>query len=98
MWSEVKNHTKIVFRGGNTSEGAVPIHPWVHSTKQHSNGSQSSTANPPPSHMDPLARGSGIIPGAIAAAVFIGFILALYTVLWKCMVSPPQRLRKRVRV
>lgn len=29
--------------------------------------------------------------GAIAATVFIAFLLALYAVLWKCMVSPPQR-------
>lgn len=28
---------------------------------------------------------------AIAATLFIAFILALYTVLWRCMVSPPQR-------
>ncbi|KAJ8005910.1 hypothetical protein DPEC_G00122800 [Dallia pectoralis] len=97
MWTEVENQTKIVFLGGNTSERAVPIHTPVHSTKDQSNWSRSSTVTPP-SHMDPLARGSGIIPGTIAAAVFIGFILALYAVLWKCMVSPPQRLRKRVRV
>lgn len=29
--------------------------------------------------------------GAIAATVFIIFLLALYAVLWKCMVSPPKR-------
>ncbi|XP_049341884.1 uncharacterized protein sb:cb288 isoform X2 [Astyanax mexicanus] len=35
--------------------------------------------------------------GSIAAALFISFILALYTVLWKCMVSPPRRgKRKRI--
>lgn len=32
-----------------------------------------------------------VLLGAIAATVFIAFILALYAVLWKCMVSPPQR-------
>ncbi|XP_045559264.1 uncharacterized protein isoform X1 [Salmo salar] len=37
-------------------------------------------------------------PRAIAAAVFIGFVLGLYAVLWKCMVSPPQRKKRRVRV
>lgn len=29
--------------------------------------------------------------GAIAATLFIGLLLLLYAVLWKCMVSPPQR-------
>ncbi|XP_041855250.1 uncharacterized protein sb:cb288 [Melanotaenia boesemani] len=41
---------------------------------------------------------SGIIPGAIAATVFIAFLLALYAVLWKCMMSPPQRKRSKLRV
>ncbi|KAM9392332.1 uncharacterized protein KZ484_003799 isoform 2-T2 [Pholidichthys leucotaenia] len=37
--------------------------------------------------------------GAIAATVFIAFLLAFYAVLWKCMVSPPQRKGKgKVRV
>ncbi|XP_062418254.1 uncharacterized protein sb:cb288 [Pungitius pungitius] len=41
---------------------------------------------------------SGIIPGAIAATVFIALLLALYAVLWKCLVSPPLRKRSKVRV
>ncbi|XP_040928060.1 uncharacterized protein sb:cb288 isoform X2 [Betta splendens] len=45
-----------------------------------------------------VTRSSGIIPGAIAATVFITFLLALYAVLWKCMVSPPQRKHSKVRV
>ncbi|KAK6306114.1 uncharacterized protein sb:cb288 [Coregonus clupeaformis] len=94
MWTEVKNQTKFVFSDGNTSERAVPMHTWVLSTDGND-----STVIPRPSYTDdPLARGSGIIPGAIAAAVFIGFVLALYAVLWKCMVSPPQRKKRRVRV
>ncbi|KAG7221400.1 hypothetical protein INR49_017276 [Caranx melampygus] len=36
--------------------------------------------------------------GAIAATVFITLLLALYAVLWKCMVSPPQRKHSKVRV
>ncbi|XP_039659475.1 uncharacterized protein sb:cb288 isoform X3 [Perca fluviatilis] len=37
--------------------------------------------------------------GAIAATVFIAFLLALYAVLWKCMVSPPpQRKHSKVRM
>ncbi|XP_054587626.1 uncharacterized protein [Nothobranchius furzeri] len=46
---------------------------------------------------DPLTRTSGIIPGAIAATVFIVFLLGLYAVLWKCMMSPPQRKKRKVR-
>ncbi|XP_078808450.1 uncharacterized protein LOC110015603 [Oryzias latipes] len=40
---------------------------------------------------------SGIIPGIVAATVFITFLLALYTVLWRCMTSPRQRKRSKVR-
>ncbi|XP_042277600.1 uncharacterized protein sb:cb288 isoform X2 [Thunnus albacares] len=47
---------------------------------------------------DSLTRTSGIIPGLIAATVFITFLLALYAVLWKCMVSPPQRKHSKARV
>ncbi|XP_073323055.1 uncharacterized protein [Pagrus major] len=47
---------------------------------------------------DSVTKTSGIIPGAIAATLFIAFILALYTVLWKCMVSPPQRKHSKVRM
>ncbi|XP_075955606.1 synaptobrevin homolog YKT6 isoform X2 [Anarhichas minor] len=36
--------------------------------------------------------------GAIAATVFIALLLALYAVLWKCMVSPPQRKHSKLRV
>ncbi|KAM8885920.1 uncharacterized protein AB9W97_013297 [Spinachia spinachia] len=43
-------------------------------------------------------RSSGIVPGAIAATVFIALLLALYAVLWKCMVSPPRRKHSKVRV
>ncbi|XP_067879154.1 uncharacterized protein sb:cb288 [Heterodontus francisci] len=32
-----------------------------------------------------VARQSGIVPGIVAAAIFIAFLLGLYTVLWKCM-------------
>ncbi|XP_035854846.1 uncharacterized protein sb:cb288 isoform X3 [Sander lucioperca] len=39
------------------------------------------------------------LEGAIAATVFIAFLLALYAVLWKCMVSPPpQRKHSKVRM
>lgn len=41
---------------------------------------------------------SGIVPALFAAALFITFLLALYAVLWKCMVSPPQRKKSNWRV
>ncbi|XP_041089571.1 uncharacterized protein sb:cb288 [Polyodon spathula] len=36
-------------------------------------------------------RGNGIVPGGIAAAVFIALLLGLYTILWKCMGTAPKR-------
>ncbi|KAG9354858.1 hypothetical protein JZ751_001571 [Albula glossodonta] len=59
---------------------------WSLSTE----GNTTTTLHPPGTEA-PLDRGSGIIPGGIAAAVFICFLLALYAVLWKCMVTPPKR-------
>ncbi|XP_059193695.1 uncharacterized protein sb:cb288 isoform X3 [Centropristis striata] len=47
---------------------------------------------------DSSTSSSGIIPGAIAATVFIAFLLGLYAILWKCMVSPPPRKHSKVRV
>ncbi|KAM8865868.1 uncharacterized protein ACB058_006994 [Synchiropus picturatus] len=44
---------------------------------------------------DSSAVGNGIIPGTIAAAVFIIFLLSLYAVLWRCMLSPPPRKQKK---
>ncbi|XP_078522885.1 uncharacterized protein LOC144791938 [Lissotriton helveticus] len=38
---------------------------------------------------------SGIVPGIIAASLFISFLLCLYAILWKCMVSMPKRQMKR---
>ncbi|XP_068167196.1 uncharacterized protein sb:cb288 [Antennarius striatus] len=71
------------------------VQQFLHADQQR-NASSGSTL---PSHTeDSLTWSSGIIPGAIAAAVFIAFILALYTVLWKCMVSPPQRKKSKMRV
>ncbi|XP_072410474.1 uncharacterized protein [Chiloscyllium punctatum] len=37
------------------------------------------------------ARQSGVAPGFAAAAIFIGFLLVLYAVLWKCMSSKVRR-------
>ncbi|KAG9488784.1 hypothetical protein GDO78_005006 [Eleutherodactylus coqui] len=38
---------------------------------------------------------SGLIPGLIAAGIFIMFLLCLYAILWKCMVSRPQKKQKK---
>ncbi|RVE67963.1 hypothetical protein OJAV_G00086800 [Oryzias javanicus] len=43
------------------------------------------------------SRSSGIIPGIVAAAIFITFLLSLYAVLWRCMTSPRQRKRSKAR-
>ncbi|XP_072289492.1 uncharacterized protein [Eucyclogobius newberryi] len=42
----------------------------------------------------------GIVPALIAAGLFITFLIALYTVLWKCMDSKaqPQRKKSKLRV
>ncbi|KAG7480788.1 hypothetical protein MATL_G00059880 [Megalops atlanticus] len=95
MWNELKNKTDFLWHNGNTSLGVISEQPLVSFTTAQSNGS---TPTPHPTHTDvPLDRGSGIIPGGIAAAVFISFLLALYAVLWKCMVTPPRRKEKKKR-
>ncbi|XP_035854845.1 uncharacterized protein sb:cb288 isoform X2 [Sander lucioperca] len=67
-------------------------------TVQQINGSTAPATHPALTE-DSLTSSSGIIPGAIAATVFIAFLLALYAVLWKCMVSPPpQRKHSKVRM
>ncbi|XP_056102567.1 uncharacterized protein sb:cb288 [Rhinichthys klamathensis goyatoka] len=94
MWTEVRNNN-------NTHE-----EPQDHSLKQivsqvsswlpfNSDRNGSVTASPPPLAETPVNRPSGIIPGAIAAAVFIGLLLALYAVLWKCMVTRPKSVSVR---
>ncbi|XP_033852593.2 uncharacterized protein LOC117397817 [Acipenser ruthenus] len=45
----------------------------------------------PPRGRGVTERGNGIVPGGIAAAVFIGLLLGLYAILWKCMVTAPKR-------
>ncbi|XP_034092364.1 uncharacterized protein sb:cb288 isoform X2 [Gymnodraco acuticeps] len=72
MWTDVKNSSRTVTSGGNSSM-MVDSDLTLLQNAQHRNG-------------------------AIAATVFIAFLLALYAVLWKCMVSPPQRKHCKVRV
>ncbi|XP_034548858.1 uncharacterized protein sb:cb288 [Notolabrus celidotus] len=99
MWTALTNTSRTPDRDGDSSKMVDPdLRTWqlLH-TVQQMNGS--TAASTQPSHTeDPSARNSGIIPGAIAATVFITFLLALYAVLWKCMVSPPQRKHNKVRV
>ncbi|XP_048875830.1 uncharacterized protein sb:cb288 isoform X2 [Brienomyrus brachyistius] len=59
----------------------------------HGNGSLATVD--PSQTAPPVDGGSGIIPGGIAAAVFISLLLALYAVLWKCMGTPPRKKEKR---
>ncbi|XP_049908113.1 uncharacterized protein sb:cb288 [Epinephelus moara] len=97
MWTEVKNKSKTITSSGNSSKMVDPdlTRQLLH-TVQHRNGSTAAATHP--GTEDSIASSSGIIPGAIAATVFIVFLLGLYAVLWKCMVSPPQRKHNKVRV
>ncbi|XP_077325801.1 uncharacterized protein LOC143960776 isoform X3 [Lithobates pipiens] len=45
----------------------------------------------------PAGPTSGLIPGLIAAGIFITFLLCLYAILWKCMVSPPNNRKRKKR-
>ncbi|XP_061529417.1 uncharacterized protein sb:cb288 [Phycodurus eques] len=94
MWTEAQNDSKLVpDRVVNASEMVDPDLTWQALQR---NGSTAPAAHPS-STEDTLNTSNGIIPGAIAAAMFITMLLGLYAVLWKCMVSPPQRKRRKVR-
>lgn len=96
MWREAGANNSSVHKDPqdhNLTQILSPVSSWLRSNSDR-NGSAASS--PPPLAETPVNRESGIIPGAIAAAVFIGFLLALYTVLWKCMVTQPKRRKKRV--
>lgn len=91
MWGELENKTDL-WRHGNASLKVVSEQLWVSVTDTLSNGS---TPRPQaPGTGVPSERESGIVPGIIAAAVFISFLLALYAVLWKCMVTAPKSFRQ----
>ncbi|XP_075889373.1 uncharacterized protein LOC142893034 [Nelusetta ayraudi] len=96
MWPpEVRNGSWSVAVGGNRSTSKM-VDPdlltgQVSHTLQQPNASATAAARP--SGKD----GSGIIHGAIAATLFIALLLVLYTILWKCMVSQPQRKQRRIR-
>ncbi|KAM9474892.1 uncharacterized protein Hap1MRO34_010841 [Clarias gariepinus] len=88
MRTEGRNVT--VLRHGNFSQVFPPAPAWLPLTS-HRNGSL--VASPASNSERP--KRSGIIPGMIAAGIFIILLLALYAVLWKCMVSPPKRGKKK---
>ncbi|XP_068995046.1 uncharacterized protein [Embiotoca jacksoni] len=95
---EVKNKSKTVTSDGNSSRMVDPdLRGQLLHTVQQRNVSTAAATRPSWAE-DSLTRSSGIIPGAIAATVFIAFLLGLYAVLWKCMVSPPPRKQSKVRV
>ncbi|KAF7694920.1 uncharacterized protein sb:cb288 [Silurus meridionalis] len=81
-----------VLQHGNLSQVIPPAPAWLPLTS-HRNGSLMAS----PATITERPKRSGIVPGVIAAGIFICFLLALYTALWKCMVSPPRRgKRKRI--
>ncbi|XP_043103375.1 uncharacterized protein sb:cb288 [Puntigrus tetrazona] len=96
MWTGLRDNGSSVREEPqdlNLTQIVSPVSSWLSSSSGR-NGSV--TSSPPPLAESPMKRESGIIPGAIAAAVFIGFLLALYAFLWKCMVTQPKRRKKRV--
>nr|XP_057926980.1 uncharacterized protein sb:cb288 [Doryrhamphus excisus] len=94
MWTETQNNSKLISSSVNTSRMGDPDLTWQALQVLQRNGSTAAAARPSSAEDD---VNNGIIPGAIAAALFIVLLLGLYAVLWKCMVSPPQRKRRKVR-
>ncbi|TNN40490.1 hypothetical protein EYF80_049348 [Liparis tanakae] len=95
MWTVVENKSETAT--GNRSEAAAPdvTLPLLHPVQL--NGSTAAATHPSGPENSSTSR-SGIIPAALAATVFIALLLALYAVLWKCMVSPPRRKHSKLRV
>ncbi|KAG9335480.1 hypothetical protein JZ751_004609 [Albula glossodonta] len=95
MWVEIKNKTNFDWDDRNSSQGFVPGLAWGSLTTAQRNGERRAESE---LQDHPAAgRGSGIIPGGLAAAVFISFLLVLYAILWKCMVTSPKRGQKKRR-
>ncbi|XP_069379576.1 uncharacterized protein [Paralichthys olivaceus] len=99
MWTEEKNRSESVTTADTNSSKMVDpdLTGQLFQAVQQRNGSAAAVTLPSFTE-DSVTSSSGIIPGAIAATVFITLLLALYAVLWKCMVSPPQRKHSKVRV
>ncbi|KAL4635988.1 hypothetical protein GN956_G13166 [Arapaima gigas] len=90
MLSAVTNRTGDFWHEGNndTSQRPVPEQPWVFATVGRTSDSKPLPGIP---NTESPVESSGIVPGLIAAALFIAFLLALYAMLWKCMVSQHNR-------
>ncbi|XP_062855475.1 uncharacterized protein sb:cb288 [Trichomycterus rosablanca] len=88
----MERRNSSVLQPGNLSQVPPPAPAWLPLTS-HRNGSM--LASLAPITERPVQKRSGIVPALLAAAIFIAFLLALYAVLWKCMVSPPKRGKKR---
>ncbi|XP_037832256.1 uncharacterized protein sb:cb288 [Kryptolebias marmoratus] len=97
MWTEMENRSTATVSKVFSSE-VVDSNPaeQLFLPVQQRNISTAAAACPSCTE-DPLTRSSGIIPGAVAATVFIAFLLSLYAVLWKCMMSPPRRKKSKLR-
>ncbi|XP_051923276.1 uncharacterized protein sb:cb288 [Hippocampus zosterae] len=97
MRTQAQNDSKFApNRIVNSSEIVDPDLTWQALQVLQRNGSTAAAARPS-STEDSLNTSNGIIPGAIAAAMFIAMLLGLYAMLWKCMVSPPRRKRRKAR-
>ncbi|CAM4715082.1 unnamed protein product [Leuciscus chuanchicus] len=94
MWTEVRNYNNSSLHEEPQDQSLKQIVSQVSSWLPFYSD-RNGSASPPPLAETPVNRESGIIPGAIAAGVFIGLLLALYAVLWKCMGTQPKRRKKR---
>ncbi|XP_047446982.1 uncharacterized protein sb:cb288 [Mugil cephalus] len=94
---ETKHDSSTFYNPGNGSKMVDPdLRVQLLHIDQQRNVSTAAVTHP--SSEDSIVAPNGIIPGLIAATVFITFLLALYAVLWKCMVSPPRRKHSKLRV
>lgn len=98
MWTDMKNNSGALISSRNISK-MVELDLGEQLSHAVQQGNVSAAAATHPSHKEgSLTFTNGLIPGSIAAALFIAFLLGLYTILWKCMVSPPQRKHNKLRV
>ncbi|XP_039476925.1 uncharacterized protein sb:cb288 isoform X1 [Oreochromis aureus] len=97
MWTEMKNKSSALINNGNSSKMVdLDLGEQLSHAVQQSNVSAAAATHP--DSKDSPTFTNGLIPGSIAAALFIAFLLGLYAILWKCMVSPPQRKHNKLRV
>lgn len=101
MWTESDVMNRSVSSNRNVSKVDDPDLTWLRLNPVPLRNA-GSTAGSIAAHNtiteDSVSGSSGIVPAIVAAALFITFLLTLYAVLWKCMVSPPQRKKSKLRV